>query len=89
MPSRHSTPTKSSRRAEPRLTLVRSPKGRKPGLAAKKSARGSKAVAVNRSDTPTSRATALLESESEATVGEGSVAQARTPATSPVNATRR
>src|SRR5688572_4916813 len=46
MPSRHSTPTKSSRRAEPRLTLVRSPKGRKPALAAKKSARGSKAVAV-------------------------------------------
>jgi RNA polymerase sigma factor for flagellar operon FliA len=46
MPSRHSTPTKSSRRAAPSLTLVRSPKGRKPALAAKKSARGSKAVAV-------------------------------------------
>ena len=46
MPSRRSTPTKSSRRAAPRLTLVRSPKGRKPALAAKKSARGSKAVAV-------------------------------------------
>jgi hypothetical protein len=37
MPSRRSTPTKSSRRAAPRLTLVRSPKGRKPALAAKKS----------------------------------------------------
>jgi len=46
MPSRRSTPTKSSRRAAPSLTLVRSPKGRKPALAAKKSARGSKAVAV-------------------------------------------
>jgi RNA polymerase sigma factor for flagellar operon FliA len=39
MPSRRSSPKKSSRRAAPRLTLVRSPKGRKPALAAKKSAR--------------------------------------------------
>jgi len=39
MPSRRSTPSKSSRRTAPKLKLVRSPKGRKPALAAKKSAR--------------------------------------------------
>ena len=43
MPSRRPTPSRSSRRAKPKLKLVRSPKGRKPALAAKKSAR---AVAV-------------------------------------------
>jgi RNA polymerase sigma factor for flagellar operon FliA len=56
MPSRRSTPTKSSRRAAPRLTLVRSPKGRKPALAAKKSARGSKAVALKLRPAPKPKA---------------------------------
>ena len=45
MPSRRSTTTKSSRRAVPRLKLVRATKGRKPALAAKKTAsRSTKAL---------------------------------------------
>src|SRR5689334_8489228 len=39
MPSRRSSPTKNTRRATPKLKLVRAPKGRKPVLAAKKTAR--------------------------------------------------
>ena len=61
MPSRRSTPTKSSRRAAPRLTLVRSPKGRKPVLAAKKSARESKAVAVKVRLVPAPKAKPVLK----------------------------
>jgi len=49
MPSRRSTSVKSSRRAVPRLKLVRAPKGRKPVLAAKKSARSPKSAKLTRS----------------------------------------